>query len=72
MLAIQKAKCILGCIKRSMTTRLREMILPLYSAPVIHHLEYCVQFWGSQQKQDMELLEWVQRRVTKMMRGLEH
>ena len=71
-LAAQKTNCILVCFKRSVTSRLKEVILLLYSALVRAYLEYCVQFWGSQHKKDMEMLDQVQRRATKKIRGLKH
>ena len=66
-LTAQKANRILGCIQSSVTSRSREGILPLCSDRVRPHLESCIQLWGPQHRADMDLLERVQRRDTKMI-----
>ena len=55
VLVTAKANSILSCISKSVTTRLREEIIPLSSAHV-RNVWNTVQFWDPQKK-DIEILE---------------
>ncbi|KAJ7420753.1 hypothetical protein WISP_46931 [Willisornis vidua] len=56
-LKAQKANCVLGCIKNSTANTMREVILPLCSALVRSHPEWCIQPWSPQHMKDMDLLD---------------
>ncbi|XP_039563240.1 triadin isoform X6 [Passer montanus] len=72
VLEVKKAVCILGCIKSSVASTSKELILSLYSALVRPQLEYCVQDWEPEHKKDVDMLEQVQKGVIKLSTGLEH
>jgi hypothetical protein len=70
--AVKKANAMLGMIKRNIKHRSKEVIVKLYKALVRPRLEYCVQVWSPYHRGDINMLERIQKRATKMIVGFQN
>ena len=69
--AAKKAMRILGMVKRSFKNLDADSLKTIYCSFVRSHLEYCIQAWSPYYKNDIDTLEKVQKRATKLVRGLK-
>ena len=65
-----KGNQVLGMIRRNITYNDKSLIVPLYKTIVRPHLEYCIQAWSPNLRKDIDMLEKIQRRETKLIPGL--
>ena len=69
LMAAKKANCVLGMIIRNIKCKNAAIIMRLYKSLVRPRLEYCIHSWYPYHKKDIEVLERVQKRATKMVYG---
>ena len=70
-IAASKSNQIIGMIRGNITYKEKSLIVPLYKAIVRPHLEYCIQAWSPYLRKDIDLLEKIRRRATKLIPGLK-
>ena len=68
--AAQKGNQVLGQLLRSFQCRDKDVLIQLYKVFVRPHLEYAVQAWSPYMSKDIEILEKVQRRMVRQIRGV--
>ena len=71
-IAASKGNQILGLIRRNTMYKEKQLTVPLYKAIVRPHLEYCIQTWRPYRKKDIDKLERIQGRATKMIPKLRY
>ena len=70
--AANKANAMLGMINRAFTYKTKEVVLKLYKSLVRPHLDYCIQAWRPYKQKDIDLLESIQRRMSRIIPELRH
>ena len=71
-IAIKNANTTLGLIRRTIKCKSQHIIMKLYKALVRPKLEYCVQAWRPYLKKNIDNIEKVQHRATKMIEECKH
>ena len=66
------ANRIFGMINRNFTDKSQSTSISSYKSLVRPHLEYCCSVWNPHFRKDIELIEGVQRRATKLVKDVEH
>ena len=66
-IAASKGNNILRVIRRTITYKEKQLIVPLYKAVVRPHLEYCIQAWRPYRNKDIDKLERIQRTATEII-----
>src|SRR5580692_7626088 len=69
IVAVKKANGMLGMIKRNIKFKSKSVIVKLNKSLVRPRLEYCIQAWSPHLRKDIDMIERVQRRATKMIEG---
>ena len=69
-IAASKGNQVLGMIRRNLIFKENSLIVPMYKALVRRHLEYFIQAWSPYLRKDIDMLEKIQRRATKLIPGL--
>ena len=67
--AIGRANRVLGCFRRGVNYKSKEVVITLYRYSMRPQLEYCVQFWSPQFQKDIAAIKRVQRRATRWIPG---
>ena len=70
--ASKKANKMVGIIYRNVSYKSKDVVSRLYNSFVRPHLEYCVQAWKPYHRGDMDMLEKVQRRATKIIPSIKN
>ena len=63
---------VIKLLERTIMYKKKQIIVPLYKSIVGPHLEYCIQAWRPYRKKDIDKLERIQRRATKMIPELRY